>query len=120
MPLWNMACYILRASFTGIEYSAGQELHCLGRRSQYVKICCAGAELTLQQLLDRVRQAVQGAFANSELPSDQQVRAAGFAPDEERRIMPTFFALHDASFFTPPPMKGLEVRPFLCDPVHSE
>ena len=74
----------------------------------------AGAELTLKQLLDRVRQAVQGAFANSELPSDQQVAAAGFAPREERRIMPTFFALHDAAFFTPPAISGLEVRGALC------
>lgn len=76
--------------------------------------CCAGAELTVKQLLDRVRQAVQGAFANSELPSDQQVRAAGFAPEEERCIMPTFFALHDASFFLPPPLTGLQV----CPPTH--
>ena len=68
----------------------------------------------MKQLLGRVRQAVQGAFANSELPSDQQVQAAGFAPDDERRIMPTFFALHDASFFLAPPMTGLEVYP----PIH--
>ena len=70
----------------------------------------AGAELTLKQLLDRVRQAVQGAFANSELPSRQQVAAAGYAPEEERRIMPTFFALHDGSFFEAPAMTGLEAR----------
>jgi hypothetical protein len=74
----------------------------------------AGAELTLKELLDRVRQAVQGAFANSELPSDQQVAAAGFALEEERRIMPTFFALHDAAFVTPPCMSGLEVRGSIC------
>ena len=57
-----------------------------------------------------MRQAVQGAFANSELPSRQQVAAAGYAPEEERRIMPTFFALHDASFFEAPAMTGLEAR----------
>ena len=80
--------------------------------------CCReGADLTVKQLLDRVRQAVQGAFANSELPSDHQVRAAGFAPEEERRIMPTFFALHDASFFLPPPMTGLAVCPS-SNPLH--
>ncbi len=87
------------------------ELHCLDCSAKQDMWCCAGAELTVKQLLDRVRQAVQGAFANSELPSDQQVRAAGFAPEEERRIMPTFFALHDAGFFLPPSMTGLEVRP---------
>ena len=69
-----------------------------------------------------MRQAVQGAFANSELPSSQQVAAAGYAPEEERRIMPTFFALHDASFFEAPAMTGLEARrspvPAACSHVY--
>ena len=38
---------------------------------------CAGDALTVKQLLDRVRRSVQGAFANSELPTDEQTVMAG-------------------------------------------
>ena len=52
---------------------------------------CAGADLTIKQLLDRIRRSVQGAFANSELPTGEQTVMAGLPEEDEPKLMPFGF-----------------------------
>lgn len=70
---------------------------------------CAGDALTIRQLLDRIRRSVQGAFANSELPTGEQTVMAGLPAEDEPKLMPFGFAVHDESFFRVPEWHGLQV-----------
>ena len=70
----------------------------------------AGDDLTIKQLLDRIRRSVQGAFANSELPTGEQTVMAGLPEEDEPKLMPFGFAVHDESFFLVPEWHGLQVR----------
>ena len=65
--------------------------------------------LTIKQLLDRIRRSVQGAFANSELPTGEQTVMAGLPAEDEPKLMPFGFAVHDESFFRVPEWHGLQV-----------
>ena len=71
---------------------------------------CAGDTLSIKQLLDRVRRSVQGAFANSELPTGEMTVMAGLTAEDEPKLMPFGFAVHDESFFRVPEWHGLQVR----------
>ena len=79
---------------------------------------CAGEDLTIKQLLDRIRRSVQGAFANSELPTGEQTVMAGLPEEDEPKLMPFGFAVHDESFFRVPEWHGLQVR--LCSKVPAK
>ncbi len=68
----------------------------------------AGETLTIKQLLDRIRHSVQGAFANSELPTGEQTVMAGLPEEDEPKLMPFGFAVHDESFFRVPEWHGLQ------------
>ena len=74
-----------------------------------IKSACAGDALTIRQLLDRIRRSVQGAFANSELPTGEQTVMAGLPAEDEPKLMPFGFAVHDESFFRVPVWHGLQV-----------
>ena len=53
---------------------------------------------------------MQGAFANSELPTGEQTVMAGLPEEDEPKLMPFGFAVHDESFFHVPEWHGLQVR----------
>jgi hypothetical protein len=53
---------------------------------------------------------VQGAFANSELPTGEQTVMAGLPEEDEPKLMPFGFAVHDESFFRVPEWHGLQAR----------
>ncbi|CAK0785103.1 hypothetical protein CVIRNUC_008309 [Coccomyxa viridis] len=69
-----------------------------------------GDDLTIKQLLDRIRRSVQGAFANSELPTGEQTVMAGLPEEDEPKLMPFGFAVHDESFFLVPEWHGLQAK----------
>ena len=52
---------------------------------------------------------MQGAFANSELPTGEQTVMAGLPAEDEPKLMPFGFAVHDESFFRVPEWHGLQV-----------
>ncbi len=52
---------------------------------------------------------MQGAFANSELPTSEQTVMAGLPAEDEPKLMPFGFAVHDESFFRVPEWHGLQV-----------
>lgn len=58
---------------------------------------------------------MQGAFANSELPTGEQTVMAGLPEEDEPNLMPFGFAVHDESFFRVPEWHGLQVRLQTCD-----
>ena len=60
---------------------------------------------------------MQGAFANSELPTGEQTVMAGLPEEDEPKLMPFGFAVHDESFFRVPEWHGLQVRAVSCDTV---
>ena len=53
---------------------------------------------------------MQGAFANSELPTGEMTVMAGLTAEDEPKLMPFGFAVHDESFFRVPEWHGLQVR----------
>ena len=53
---------------------------------------------------------MQGAFANSELPTGEQTVMAGLPEEDEPKLMPFGFAVHDESFFRVPEWHGLQAR----------
>ena len=99
--------------FASLEATAEQSVTHQGGVSNHPQggtCACAGDDLTIKQLLDRIRRSVQGAFANSELPTGEQTVMAGLPEEDEPKLMPFGFAVHDESFFRVPEWHGLQVR----------